>query len=552
MAKSRYRRKKDTRLAVCILAFLIAAALHIFTALYLANDETGDGKLYSQMAVTLLEQRVYSVDTQPPYTPTLIRLPGYPIFLAGVYTIFGHGNNTAVRVAQGLIFSVTCVFAALLAFHWVEGKKRRRRKAAVLAFLLTAICPVLPNFSAVILTEIVTMFFLAAMALAATYGIKTANHTASWVWWGAAGIIAGTAVFIRPDCGLFALGLGLTLVTSLFFNRPNGEGFTRNIALTIGKGILFSIAFVLPLAPWTIRNERVFGVFQPLAPTHAEAPGEFVPRGYYLWVRTWIDDQRYIPMMLWGLEQQRIKIDQIPADAFDSDDERSQVAALINQYNNSDPEHPMAKDQKDAKADSDDGDDSSADNSDDNGDNGDDQSDNSDQADQPEQPEELNLKVSPEVDTAFAQIAQERITRRPMHFYLTLPAERAASMWFDTHSDYYPFSGELFPTKDLDLEINQEFWLPLFAGIVWLYTLLAAAGAMFLLRNRRKRSRLWLLMILFLSVPRIAFFGTMENPEPRYLIELFIFAAILGGIALARVYFFRRNHSLGAGVNFSK
>ena len=47
-------------------------------------------------------------------------------------------------------------------------------------------------------------------------------------------------------------------------------------------------------------------MFQPLAPQHAEAPGEFVPLGYYHWLRTWIDDARYISPMLWELEIHRI------------------------------------------------------------------------------------------------------------------------------------------------------------------------------------------------------------------------------------------------------
>jgi hypothetical protein len=550
MSRRRLTRKKRIRFVIGCAAFIAALVLHISIAVYLASDEAGDGILYSRMAVVLLEQHVYSADTQPPYTPTLIRLPGYPIFLAGVYSIFGHGNNTAVRVTQGILYAITCVFTALLAWNWTEGKRRRRRKAAWWAFLLTALCPFTAIFSAVILTETLTTFFLAAMTLAATYALKSANRNVSWLWWGAAGIIAGFAVYLRPDSGLFALGSGLTLAVSVLFKRPSEMKFGRNFAGVVFKGILFSAAFALPLVPWTVRNERVFGMFQPLAPTHAEAPGEFVPHGYFLWLRTWINDERYIPTMQWGLEIQRIKIEQVPAFAFDSEEERSEVAALLDQYNNSDPDHPMVADQKQTQADSDDNDDSSADDSGD--DQSDDQSDDSDQDDQPQQPEELDLKISPEVDSAFRQIAEERIARRPVHFYVTLPAERASSMWFDTHSDYYPFNGELFPMKDLDLDNYQEVWLPLFAAVVWLYTLLAAAGAIFLLVSKYRRSWLWLLMVLLLSVPRIAFFGTLENPEPRYLVELFIFAAVLGGIALSRTGFTRHARDFGIEINLGR
>jgi hypothetical protein len=41
---------------------------------------------------------------------------------------------------------------------------------------------------------------------------------------------------------------------------------------------------------------------------------------------------------------------------------------------------------------------------------------------------------------------------------------------------------------------------------------------------------------MFLLVAlRLGFFATLENPEPRYVVELFPFLMILGGIAAVRV-----------------
>jgi len=34
---------------------------------------------------------------------------------------------------------------------------------------------------------------------------------------------------------------------------------------------------------------------------------------------------------------------------------------------------------------------------------------------------------------------------------------------------------------------------------------------------------------------RLILFSSMENPEPRYLVEFFPFLAVLGGIAIARI-----------------
>ena len=43
--------------------------------------------------------------------------------------------------------------------------------------------------------------------------------------------------------------------------------------------------------------------------------------------------------------------------------------------------------------------------------------------------------------------------------------------------------------------------------------------------------------MLLMTLPRLIFLSTLENPEPRYVVELFAFTSILGGIAIARIRF---------------
>ena len=139
------------------------------------------------------------------------------------------------------------------------------------------------------------------------------------------------------------------------------------------KGGVFSLAFVVVLVPWTVRNYRVFGLFQPLAPQHAEMPGEFVPHGYYKWLRTWVDDSRFTEPMLWNLDEKPIRIGKIPAKVFDSPEEKEQVAALLEQYN-----HPPGSEDQTSKADEDNSDD--AESADDSSDEASDESDTGDEA----------------------------------------------------------------------------------------------------------------------------------------------------------------------------
>src|ERR1044072_2422975 len=110
---------------VYVLLILLAFSFRLFIALRLPNDEPDDGRVYSQIARNVLEQHVYSHDSQPPYAPSLIRLPGYPVFLVGIYTVFGVGNNTAVRVVHAVIDTATCVLIALVAFEWTNDEERK-------------------------------------------------------------------------------------------------------------------------------------------------------------------------------------------------------------------------------------------------------------------------------------------------------------------------------------------------------------------------------------------------------------------------------------------
>jgi hypothetical protein len=213
-------------------------------------------------------------------------------------------------------------------------------------------------------------------------------------------------------------------------------------------------------------------------------------------------------------------MDSFPDQAFDSDAERDRVAALIQKYNHPDQEETNATDEESTDEES----------TDDN--TTDEESDTDDEATEQENTDQ-NVEMTPQIDEQFAQLARERVAHSRLRYYLVLPIKRAISLWSDTHSQYYPFEGELFPLEDLDHTIHQQFWLPLFAGLTWIYTLMGAIGAWLLWRTRTLDARRWVILSLLIIVLRLGFFSTLENPEPRYVVELFPFLSILGGIAIA-------------------
>jgi 4-amino-4-deoxy-L-arabinose transferase-like glycosyltransferase len=485
--------QKKRLYSVYALLLLVALGFRLFVALRLPNDDPDDGRVYSRIAINLLQQHVYSHENQAPYVPSIIRLPGYPLFLAAIYKIFGHGNNTAVRVVQAVVDTLTCVLIALVAFEWSVDDERRHR-AAIIAFALAAICPFTAIYVATVLTEVPTNFLAVALVLAATFAFKVRTVRRALAWWVVSGVIAGLAVLFRPDSGLFAAAVGATLV------------LRTRIKKSIFFGSLFSIAFCLVLVPWTIRNYRVFHVFQPLAPAHGEMPGEFVPRGYLLWLRTWIDDSRYVGPVIWSVDTRPLDIDDFPDRAFDSKEERDRVEALLDKYNNSSS--------------------SVEEENTDEGENTDEEDSEEEQQAEPEQPD---VEMTPEIDAGFAQIGRERLARSPLRYYVVLPFKRAMTLWCDTHSEYYPFNGELLPLEDLDYDIHQQYWLPLFAALTAIYSLLGIIGGWLLWRSRDRDARTWVLLAALLIFLRLGFFATLENPEPRYTVELFPFLIILAG-----------------------
>jgi hypothetical protein len=545
----------DVRKGMLVYALLLMAAFFFRVAVagLLPNDESVDTQVYTQLARNVLEQGIYSHEAEPPHKPSFVHPPGYPLFLAGVYSVFGLNDNTAVSAVQAIVDTGTCALIAFIAFLWEPNEKLKRR-SSIAALSLAVICPFTTIYVTTILPETLTMFLAMAMTLPATLAFRSRRQRNVLLLWLATGVVAGLAVLIRPDNGIFAAAIGLTLVVSTLAraSEVNLDRKTDEILYRFARAsyliAAFALALCLALVPWAVRNFRVFHVFQPLAAAHAEMPGEFVPHGYRSWLRTWVDDGRFIGPLIWSLNVSPIKMDDIPEYAFDSAEEKQRVAALLEKYN-----HPVeARDSSleervfeeelpsSSENETDLTNESEAGNA---GAEAGEQDDEIDESVPVEQSKEDTasseasdqpVQMSPEVDAGFSRIAGERIARNPLRHYLLLPLKRAISLWFDTHSQFYPFEGDLLPLASLDREVNQQFWLPLFAALTLAYSLLGIVGAWRLWQSRLFIARQCVILAALMIFVRIGYFATLENPEPRYVVEVFPYLSILGGIAVTR------------------
>ena len=491
--------KTRTRLlwAVLILGAFLLRLVFIY---FLGGNLDGDSNGYLLLGRNLLINRVYSIQSGPPLDPTFTRVPGYPLFIALVYFI-KLDSLGAIRFAQAIIDTSTCVAVGMLASGW-ELDEKRKKVASIVAFLLAAACPFTLRYVPAILSETLSTFLAVALVTAASYALLAKTERQAFAWWAIAGITGALGTLVRPDGALFFVAVIATLigvsgfrflVSSLKHLTLKTEG--RSAASVSFCLAIALIAFIVTFAPWPIRNEIVFHRFILLPPRHLPLPDGFVPNGYYNWLQTWVDDQAYVQPLTWQLDYSPIALDQIPAKAFDSADERARVAELLNRYNHPEPSSTNVAG--------------------------------------------MEVKITGEIDSAFAQVAAERRNRNPLRFYFSLPAKRAAALWFDTHSDHYPFAGELFPLptrtsfQNGSRSYSGYIMLWIFAVLVWGYTLLGVIGVWRMWRAEKTSSRIFAILLVLIVFTRLIFFSTLDNPEPRYLVQVFPFLSALGGIALA-------------------
>ena len=481
---------------IAVILTLAALGLRLTLALGVAVDCSGDGPVYRQFALNLLDRGIYSADGEAPFVPSLIRMPGYPLTLAGIFSLFGHDNLTAVHWLQAFVDTATCWLAALLCWLWapVAWEEGRRRGAALWAFALLAACPFTAVYAGTTLTETWTLFFGTLSVVAGSWALRTSGR-GLWRWAGA-GFAAGATCLYRPDSGLLAAALGFLLVGVGVREAARAGGGSRDLRAaglpllwTFLRGLALSAGFVAALAPWAIRNALTFGVFQPLAPAAANAPGEFVAEGYGAWVKTWLTRPRYIEFYIWPLDERPMDPAGLPPEAFDSAAERERVKGLFDAYNGGGSLLLRGAGT-----------------------------------------EESGPAMTPEVDAGFAALARERAAAHPLRQLLLLPARRAWNLWFDAHSVYYPFDGYLLPLSELPGRGAESILLPSFYLLTWAYTVLAAAGL--LVWWREPASRRWIALLSLLFLPRLAFLSTLANPEPRYMVEMFPFVAAAGGVAI--------------------
>jgi hypothetical protein len=462
------------------LAIIVALAMRLFFVLRFPGP-SDDSEMYIQFARTLVDNHVYGFWLNGQLIPTDLRMPGYPAFLAGVGILFGRSVR-AIELSQAALDILTCILTATLAATLAPSAARWR--VWIIAAWLAATCPFVANYSAVVLTESLVTLLSTAILCCFAMGLRheivrlavrdEQYHLTPFGFALLGAFLTGLATLVRPEMPLL-LGVAAIVYAA------------RSIrSLRPRKAIILAAAmagiFLIPVLPWTARNFITMKKVEFIAPRYVNLPGEYAPVGFYAWTQTWLERYHDVYFTVWkiGETNQPLIIDELPSTAFDSPEEKVQIAGLFADYNNN-PE----------------------------------------------------LDISPEVDAKFAEIARERTHRHPLRTYLQVPFQRALTIWFTPRTELLPIDGKFWPVREQWQDSHADVIVTGSFGLLGYLYVALAAGGIWMAWNARIRQdasvsdfaagpNLWgiaLLLVYFFL--RTAFLTTVEAPEPRYVVSCY-------------------------------
>jgi hypothetical protein len=395
---------------------VLALAAGLFLRLWMLRkyfQPYGDALLYGDLAKNLLRHGSYAFSgVNDAMAPTLIRLPGYPIFLALCFQLFGMENYVSAAWVQIGLELLGCLlladFARRIASRVPGAGSPVCERAARITLWLAALCPFTAIYAAEPVSEAPTLFVLAlALWAAERFGARPRWSSALWFT-----LAITFAALLRPDGAL----VGVALVPALFFGPHRKLLPAKKLARMAVVCLLLAL---LPFAGWTWRNWKTFHVIQPLAPRYANDPDEDPHVGWIRWVESWCLDFVSTYQIYWTVPGEPLKVKYLPERAFDSPRQRAETLQLIDEYNRG------------------------------------------------------NLDISPEQDARFAQLADERARTHPLRSHLWLPLGRLADMIFRPRVENLPIDLDWWVYSRHRAE-TRFCWA--YTGLNALYLLLGVAG----------------------------------------------------------------------------
>jgi 4-amino-4-deoxy-L-arabinose transferase-like glycosyltransferase len=288
-------------------ALFVALALRVALVLQVEST-TFDSEQYLTIARNLLNHGAFSAGEGAQLLPTMVRPPGYVVFLAGALAAAGQ-KLVLVRLLQAVIDTATVALVYRLA-------SRLAMRKPVVAAWVAALCPFTAIFTTYLLAETLSIFFVVA---ALVLLVETARRPRISLAV-ACGAAFGVLILVRPEFGL--LPPLAFLIWALA--RRSRRVFWRLSAAA-------SITCVALFAPWMARNAVMFGDWNVASTAVMARAGadRLQPKGFWAWFRTWSDRIGDLHVTAWPYFGGDWGAVEVPERAIAAPDERREVEAIL-------------------------------------------------------------------------------------------------------------------------------------------------------------------------------------------------------------------------------
>ena len=284
------QRQRGTAVWLLALALVINAAC-LFLAVPVAGEwffhkySVGFSDEYDQIANNLDTGHGYRIDAQ--MSRTMMREPGYPLFLAGIFLMGGYHIETA-RVANLALAAAIALMMFILA-HRITND----RTASFLAALLFLVYPGILMSEARGGVEIIFIFTVMVFMLALYRAVETGNVSHYFL----AGLALGVVVEVRSSPLLFPVLLLAYLI--LVSNGTAGRlRAVLNVAALVG-------GMAILMTPWIVRNYRLVHAFVPTA----SVQGVALQEGQYCCIHLSADTDLFAAMNQAGRQRAAVARD---------------------------------------------------------------------------------------------------------------------------------------------------------------------------------------------------------------------------------------------------
>jgi 4-amino-4-deoxy-L-arabinose transferase-like glycosyltransferase len=220
------------------------ASGHVFGIGTLFPIIGGDSLDYYILSQNIFHFHTFSSSTSFPLIPESFRLPGYPFFLY-LFDFLPHSLLLAMLVQLAMS-------AGSVVLTYVLGKQFLSEKVAFIAAILFSVEPTSLFFSTTVMSDTVFVFVMLLGLYLLFKNPPSDKKTLLAAFF--AGLLFGYAVLVRviaeylAFCVLFAL--------ACVYRKQ-----LKPYRISLLKVFIFIVGMVVVIAPWAIRNHRVFNTY---------------------------------------------------------------------------------------------------------------------------------------------------------------------------------------------------------------------------------------------------------------------------------------------------